>query len=227
MKCLKIKVCRAFLVITVLLAACTNSQKLKLEPIIDTVIEEQAEVSGLDQPNYPPAEEEFVEAESMVYPGSGYFVGAKKSPRTQQSAKKKGKYTLNFDGADLGEVAKVILSDTLNKNYVINPKVGGSVTLQTSRPLTKDELLPTLEMILRMNGVVLLHEDGLYRIEPAARALSGARMSQFGTVGQRLPSGYRVQIIPLRYIGVQEMQKILALYCRPKQSFAPMYSEIS
>ena len=215
MKYLKIKVCCTFLAIAVLLAACSNSHKIPLEPIVENDIDEQAEVSDLDQLNDPP-EEEFVEAESTVYPGTGYFISAKKTPRTQQSESKKGKYTLNFDGADLSEVAKVILSDTLNKNYVINPKVGGSVTLQTSRPLTKEELLPTLEMILRMNGVVLLHEDGLYRIEPAGRALSGARISRFGVAGQRLPSGYRIQIIPLLYIGVQEMQKILTPLLPPK-----------
>ncbi|MGH8551608.1 MAG: type II secretion system secretin GspD, partial [Methylococcales bacterium] len=119
------------------------------------------------------------------------------------------KYTLNFDDADLGEVAKVILSDTLGENYVLSPTVSGRVTLQTTRPLTREELIPTLEMLLRMNGAVLIESDGGYRIEAAANALSGSNSPQLGRFGQSLPDGFQIRVIPLRYIGVEEMQKVL------------------
>jgi len=82
-----------------------------------------------------------------------------------------GSYSLNFDEADLGEVAKVILGDILGQNYVLSPKVAGKVTLQTTDPLTKEELLPTLEMVLRMNNAALVKDGKIYHIEPASERL--------------------------------------------------------
>ncbi|MGH8553375.1 MAG: secretin N-terminal domain-containing protein, partial [Methylococcales bacterium] len=141
--------------------------------------------------------------------GTGSFVKGQAGRRESGLSGNSGKYTLNFDDADLGEVAKVILSDTLGENYVLAPTVSGRVTLQTSRPLTREELIPTLEMLLRMNNVVLIKTAGGYRIEPAANALSGASSAQLGSIGQNIPDGFQIRVIPLRYIGVQEMQKIL------------------
>jgi general secretion pathway protein D len=49
--------------------------------------------------------------------------------------------TLNFVDADLREVIRAVLEDTLDLNYVIDPNVQGRVTLQTSQPL--DPVLST------------------------------------------------------------------------------------
>lgn len=111
-----------------------------------------------------------------------------------------GGFVLNFDEADLGEVAKVILGESLKKNYVISPKVGGKVTLRTVRPLSEKELLPTLEMLLRMNDAVLVEDKDGYRIEPSA---GGAGHGSLGG------AGFRLQVIPLKYIGADEMQTVI------------------
>ncbi len=127
---------------------------------------------------------------------------------------KAGQYTLNFDDADLGEVAKVILGDILKHNYILSPKAGGKITLQTTRPLRKDEVLPTLEMLLRMNGLALVMRDGYYWIGPATEATAGAPI---GVAGNRnLPVGYQIRIIPLRYVGVSAMEKILKPLMPPR-----------
>ena len=142
------------------------------------------------------------------FPGTGQFISP--SNRSGKQAKaEQGKYTLNFDEADLGEVTKIILSDMLGENYVLSPRAGGKVTLQTTRPLTKAELLPTLEMILRMNGVVIFKEAGVYRVEPNAQALNAGSSPKVGYAGKKLPAGYQVKIIPLRYVGVNDMTEIL------------------
>ena len=144
-----------------------------------------------------------------MYPGTGNYINSVAARRAAGRVNQSGKYTLNFDDADLGEVAKVILSDTLGENYVLSPTVSGRVTLQTTRPLTREELIPTLEMLLRMNGAVLIKSSGGFRIEPAANALSGSGSPKLGVVGQHIPNGYQVRVIPLRYISVEEMQKVI------------------
>ncbi|MGH8568853.1 MAG: type II secretion system secretin GspD, partial [Gammaproteobacteria bacterium] len=97
-----------------------------------------------------------------LYPGTGTFVNPKAAapPRADTG----GEYTLNFEATDLQEVVKAVLGDLLKESYFIDPKVTGQVTIQTSRPLKRAELLPTLENLLRLNGAVLLRSDGLYKV---------------------------------------------------------------
>jgi len=93
-------------------------------------------------------------------------------------------------------VAKVILGDILGQSYVLSPKVAGKVTLQTTEPLTKEELLPTLEMVLRMNNAALVKDGRIYHIEPAAEALYISDISSSR-------SGYQTRVIPVRNVAVR------------------------
>lgn len=113
-----------------------------------------------------------------------------------------GTYSLNFDDADLSEVAKVILSDILGENYVLSPKVMGKVTLNTTEALRKDELLPTLEMVLRMNNAALVKDGKIYHIEPISEALYGSTVAGGST-------GYQSRVIPIRNVAAQEIADIL------------------
>ncbi|MFM8332391.1 MAG: type II secretion system secretin GspD [Candidatus Methylumidiphilus sp.] len=157
--------------------------------------------------------------QTEVYPPAGPLFAAP-TPEAASDKKpfhaKQGKYTLNFEDADLGEVAKVILGDTLKVNYVISPKVTGKVSLQTTRPLAEDEMVPTLEMLLKANGAVLIQEHGLYRIEPEGTATINAPSTRLGLAGQSVPEGYQLRVVPLRYVGVAEMQKVIEPLMPPK-----------
>lgn len=146
---------------------------------------------------------------SEIYKGNGSLVGSLSQEEKRYVASREGKFTLNFESAELSEVVKVILGDTLHANYAINPKVSGKVSLQTSRPLTEEELLPTLELLLQANGAALLNDGGVYRIEPVAGAVSGANAAKLAFPGKVLPVGFQVRVIPLRFVSAKEMQDIL------------------
>ena len=142
-------------------------------------------------------------------PGTGNFIdkkaAAKAQPPTQTQAGP-GEVTLNFEGADIRDVVKVVF-ETLKENYTVDPQVQGEVTVQTSRPLAKEALLPTLVTMLRMSNAVLVRDGGIYRIIPAAGAV------QKGSLVPRLGGGkvgYGVRIVPLRYVSAAEMQAIIA-----------------
>ena len=155
-----------------------------------------------------------------VYPATGtlFATPGKSGDETGKSPfrPKEGKYTLNFEDAELGEVAKVILGDTLKVNYVISPKVTGKVSLQTTRALTEDEMIPTLEMLLKTNGAVLIKDRSLYRIEPEASGTINAPSVGVGRAGQSIPPGFQLRVVPLRYVGVAEMQKVIEPLMPPK-----------
>ncbi|MDD5462797.1 MAG: type II secretion system secretin GspD [Methylococcales bacterium] len=183
--------------------------KLPLTPVTDDKESPQPDVVFKELQNKPSTPESIRPA-SELYPGTNRFapgvaaqnrgVGAPRSRGARPTDA--GSFSLNFDEADLGEVAKVILSDILGQNYVLSPKVAGKVTLQTTEPLTKAELLPTLEMVLRMNNAALVKDGRIYHIEPTAEALYSSHISGDGT-------GYQTRVIPIRNVAVQDIVDII------------------
>ncbi|MEE4379666.1 MAG: type II secretion system secretin GspD, partial [Candidatus Competibacteraceae bacterium] len=157
--------------------------------------------------------EEIVE----LFPGTGRLINTEAAKKPVPITEIEGEVTLNFEQADIRDVVKVIF-DTLQQNYVIDSQVQGEVTIQTSRPLPKNVLLPTLEALLSTNNAALIQAEGVYKIVPVGSALPGNLSPRLGS-GRSL-SGYSVQIIPLRYISALEMEKIL-------QPFVPEGSIIS
>lgn len=148
-------------------------------------------------------------------PGTGQFSKTPRSAKRIQQPQAPGTFTLNFQNTDLQEVVKVVLTDILKSNYVVDPAVTGTVTLQTSRPLSRKDLLPTLEMLLRMNGAAAVFDGATYRIVPRESAVRGLVTPQLGNVNSPLPAGFGIRIAPLRFVGAEEMSKILAPFVTP------------
>jgi general secretion pathway protein D len=152
--------------------------------------------------NTPPLE--MTRTKSELYPATSEAVSSTTLSNKKNKSTSKGSYSLNFDDADLAEVAKTILSDSLGENYVLSPEVKGKVTLQTTQALTKEELLPTLEMVLRMNNAALVKDGNIYHIEPAANALYSSDLS----IGSNI-AGYQTKVIPVRNVAADEISKLL------------------
>jgi general secretion pathway protein D len=146
--------------------------------------------------------------EDSIKAGTGEFVGRVSAPPADVDTTP-GDVTLNFDGTDIREVVKVVLGDLLGVNYVLDPGVQGTASLQTGRPLRREHLIPTLETLLRMNNAALVFRGTGYEVVPLANAVQGKVSPQLGETERALPSGYSVQVVPLRYIGAEEMSKIL------------------
>ncbi len=149
-----------------------------------------------------------VEERYKLYYGNGVVV--KPSEARPVISDASGNLTLNFEGADLREVVRTILGDILKENYIVDPRVGGSITLRTANPIPKSAAMHTLEEVLRMNGAVMIREaDGVFRIVPSAVAGKGNTTPQLAGNNKPLPGGFSIQVVPLKYIGVADMAKIL------------------
>ena len=126
-----------------------------------------------------------------------------------------GRVTLNFAGADIREVANVILGDTLNVSYVIDPAVEGTVTVRTSRPIDREDVIPALENILSLNNAALVYSDGLYKILPieaAATSLTQPNVQPTRANGSR---GFGINIIPLRHVSAAAIRDVLQPFIAP------------
>ena len=149
------------------------------------------------------------------YPGSGNFINPVVGTWQPIKISAEGEVTLNFVDADLREVIRAILGDTLKTNYAIDPRVKGSVTLQTSRPMPRSAIMPTLEHILRLNGAALVLSDELYRVLPAEVAARETGTPQLGNLAGPRGEGFGLQVVPLKFVAAGEMEKILEPISRP------------
>ncbi|HZM07125.1 MAG TPA: type II secretion system protein GspD, partial [Methylocella sp.] len=116
--------------------------------------------------------------------------------------------TLNFEDTPVSAVAKVILGDYLGVGYAIDPRVQGTISLSSGRPVPKSDLLFILESALRTSNAVLLHDAGGYRIVPADDAIGSGRADRAD--GDHSPEpGYGVSVVPLQHVSVQTITKLL------------------
>jgi general secretion pathway protein D len=118
---------------------------------------------------------------------------------TQQA--ETGDVMLNFADTDVKEVIRQILGDILHLNYVVDPAVAGTVTLETHKPVPKAQLLNTLETLLNQNGATLTQSGGLYRIIPSAVALTEPSMAGDVTFGSQLEE--------LHYTSARDLARVL------------------
>jgi general secretion pathway protein D len=109
---------------------------------------------------------------------------------------------MNFDGADVQTVAKTLLGDILQLNFVVDPRVQGNVTLASSGPIPRKDVLPAFESVLRMSNAAIVRSGNLVKIVPIPEAGAAGAIS----VGAGEP-GFGVSLVPLRYTSASTVAK--------------------
>jgi general secretion pathway protein D len=117
-------------------------------------------------------------------------------------------YELNFENTPVTTVAKVVLHDILGVGYTIDPRVQGTVSLASGRPVPKDDVLFVLENALRTANTVLVRDTAGYRLLPAAEAVGSGGVDRAGA-DSRPEAGYGITAIPLQFVSVQTVTKLL------------------
>ena len=147
---------------------------------------------------------------ARTFVGTGNFV--KQTPPAPSPPGGPEEFTLNFEDLDIRQIVQYILGDYLKEFFTIHPQTTGKATIRTSKPVSRQDLIPILEMLLRQNNQVMVKEEGMYKIMPAALGIRGSVTPSLGGVAKPLPAGYSVQIIQLKYVGVADMSRILLPY---------------
>jgi general secretion pathway protein D len=124
--------------------------------------------------------------------------------RPQPAASGNG-YDLNFENAPVATVAKVVLGDIMQTGYTIDPRVQGTVSLVSVRPVPKSDIIFVLENALRINGVALIRDTAGYRLTPVGDAIGAGHVDSAGNT----EPGYGVSIVPLQYISAQTLLKLM------------------
>jgi len=136
----------------------------------------------------------------------GVEVTAVSDERPQMASAGGKSFDLNFENAPVATVAKVVLGDILGVGYTIDPRVQGTVSLVSVRPVPKTDIVFVLENALRLSGVVLLRDTSGYRLTPLGDAVGAGRVD--GAPANPEP-GYGVSVVPLQYVSAQTLLKLM------------------
>ena len=194
--------------LALLMAACTAPQPPVTSPTAAARSPLPARGTLTTTPATPPtmlnaAEPEGRAANPLIAPGTGVFVAAPAPRAAHVDVGPGGDVSFNFVNADVREVVREILGNQLHLNYVVDSKVQAMITAQTGGPVPKQAVLPTLESVLRANGLALVQVNGLYRVLPIEEA------AKSGAAAGRGQPGYSVRVLPLHFVSGSEIKGVL------------------
>ncbi len=116
-----------------------------------------------------------------------------------------GDISLDFADTDIRTVVGQILGTILQQNYTIDPSVQGTANLRTVTPLSRDQLIPTLQTLLAQNSAVLVRANGFYRVMPADQAAASPSLAGDASLGGAV-------VIPLHYAEAAPLAQALQPY---------------
>jgi len=124
-------------------------------------------------------------------------------PASRTATTRAGDVSLNYPAVDVQAVAKAVLGDILNVKYSIDPQIHGVITLQTTRPIQRADVLPLFEQALKSGNMALTVRAGVYAIIPLSSAPGEA-----GVVGPA-DTGFGTETVTLKYASAEELKKLL------------------
>lgn len=146
------------------------------------------------------------QAVAVMDGGSGGMIGGTDSKRKATTLD--GNVVLNLASVPLQQAAKTVLGDMIGVNYVVDPRVDGVVSLQTTRPVSKAEALEMFQTALTPIGAVLVQSRGTYRIVPTDQAATGAIITGDGPAESSI-AGSGIRVVSLKYVSATEVARVL------------------
>jgi len=122
--------------------------------------------------------------------------------------------TLNFVNAEVDAVVKAVAEIT-GKNFIVDPRVKGTVNIVSARPVPKSLVYPTLLSALRLSGFAAVEADGVVKIVPEADA-----KTQGGAIGQGSGDRLVTQVIVLKNESAAQLVNVLRPLITPNNTIA-------
>lgn len=133
--------------------------------------------------------------------------------RPANAAGPAGEFTLNFENVEIKDVVKAVLGDLLQLSYTVATGVQGTMTLHTADKLPRASVLPGFEAALRLAGAALIPTPQGYDVVPLQDAARRAGLALPAQIG--LAPGFRLELVPLRYVAAAEIQRVLEPVSQP------------
>ena len=114
--------------------------------------------------------------------------------------------SLNYKDADIRKVVEAV-SEVTGKNFILDPRVSGKVTLLSATPMSPDAFYEAFLSILQVHGYVAISSGDLIKILPDATARQFA--GPIGTSGAAGPDDLATQVIQVQNVGATQLVPIL------------------
>jgi general secretion pathway protein D len=117
---------------------------------------------------------------------------------------------LQMDNVSLVEMINLI-GRMLKINFILDPRVRGSVTIHTYGEIRPTDLMPLLETILRVNAATIVRVGDLYRVIPINAVSQLPLEPQVNLDPKSLPDDERMvlNLIFLKYATATEIEKLI------------------
>ncbi len=145
-------------------------------------------------------------------PQSG-AAGAKQSARANPDV-----VTLNFINADVEGVVKV-MSEITGKNFVLDPRVKGTITIVSAKPMPRALAYDVFLSALRLQGFAAVEDGGIVKVIPEADAKLHPSPT-FGQLDRARIGGDRIEtrVFTLKYESAPQMLPILRPLIAPSNT---------
>lgn len=146
---------------------------------------------------------------TRLYPGDDQLFKRNIGPQVDPVLAKGDKVALNFENATVGNLAAALLGDLLKLNYTIDAGGDIVVSLHTSQPLQRNQVLDVLDAVLLPHDLAIVRDNaGVYHV--TKRTVTVGARPVVGAARFKDLAGAGTVIVPLNHIAAGEMAKILA-----------------
>jgi general secretion pathway protein D len=121
-----------------------------------------------------------------------------------------GTAVLNFNEAGIRDILRTI-GELTGKNFILAPGVNARISVQTARPVPREEVFGIFESLLEVNGLAAVRSGKYYKIVPAASARqhSVAAAEGFGKGNPGNEEGMTSLVVPVEFISAADLLAVL------------------
>ncbi|VTU23716.1 General secretion pathway protein D [Variovorax sp. PBS-H4] len=127
--------------------------------------------------------------------------------------------TLNFTNAEIESVARTMAVVT-GRDVVVDPRVKGTINLQTDRPISPAAAFNQFAAALRLQGFAVVQSEGLYKVVPEADAKLQSNAVTTSTSATASLSGNQIvtQVFKLNYEAANNLLPVLRPLIAPNNT---------
>ena len=151
-----------------------------------------------------------------LYPG--FSTAQTDQPESVQANNDVDQITLNFQDVDIRALINTV-AEVTGKNFIVDPRVKGKVTLVSGGPLNADEIYSVFLSVLEVHNFAAVSTGGIIKIVPSnivKQRPTPTEYDEFVADGDQQIT----QVLRLKHASVQELLPILRPLLPPTSHFA-------
>lgn len=140
------------------------------------------------------------------------------APQAQTKSNKDDQITLNFQDVDIRALVSTV-SEITGKNFIVDPRVKGKVTLVSGGPLNSNQIYDVFLSVLEVHNFSAVPAGDITKIIPSNIVKQQPTPTQYSSI-QESRDAQVTQVFQLKHASVQELIPILRPLLPPTSHFA-------